>query len=196
MAVTFTTNIGLAKPTESELAKNWATSGFDKLCEDNNLQIIAKMNISLQTFTPSVKAQTSDPNLGVGTAKMDYIDVQNIIMGSFVITFTDPGVATGNGEIGIQLPEEVDNSFHTVGNAFNGAIGANSVVGNGYVQDGTSVPTSGAVALDVITISSVSYLRMITEPFAGKAARLVTSAQPFPPATTDRYSGFFCYRKL
>ncbi len=198
MAVTFTTNIGLAKPDETELAKQWATTGFDKLCEDNNLQIIDKMDVNLQTFNSTIKAQTADPSFGAGSAKMDYIDIQGIIMGTFVVTFTDPGVGTGNGEIGLSLPEEVDNSFHTVGNAFNGAIGINSVVGNGYVHDNSSVATSGAVALDLVTISSVSYIRMITEVFTApaKTSRLVTSSQPFAPATGDKYTGFFIYKKL
>jgi hypothetical protein len=196
MVVSFTTNIGLAKPTETELAAEWAR--FTKLQEDNNLQIIDKMDVNLQTYTPTIKAQTADPALGAGTAKMDYVDIQGIIMGSFIINFVDPGVGTGNGEIGLSLPEEVDNAFHTVGTAFSGVVGPNSVVGNGYIYDSSAVATSGAVALDVVTIASVSYLRMITEVFTApaKTSRLVTSSQPFAPATGDCYTGFFCYKKL
>lgn len=195
MAVSFTSNIGLAKPDEAELAANWAR--FTQLQDDNNDIIAAKMNISLQTWTPNLIAQTSNPNLGVGVAKGDYIDVDGIVMGNFVVPFTDPGVAAGSGEFGISLPQVFDSSFHTVGTALNGAVGPNSVVGNGFIYDATSVATSGAVALDAVTIGGVSYVRLITEVFTApaKTSRLVTNAQPFTPATGDAITGFFIYKK-
>jgi hypothetical protein len=196
MVVSFTANIGLAKPDETELAANWAR--FTQLQDDNNDLISANMNIALQTWTPSLIAQTANPNLGVGVAKGDYIDVNGIVMGNFVIPFTDPGVAAGTGEYGISLPQVFDGSFHTVGTALNGAVGGNSVVGNGFLYDSSSVATSGAVAFDAITIGgTTSYLRLITEVFTApaKTSRLVTNAQPFTPATGDAITGFFIFKK-
>lgn len=195
MVVSFTPNIGLAKPDATEIAEKWIN--FDKLQEDNNLQLIDKMDVNLQTWTPALIAATVNPNVGAGTRQGEYIDVQGIIMASFTIEFTDPGVAAGTGEFGISLPEEVDNSFHSVGTALTAAPGQYSCIGNGYIYDSSAVATSGAVALDVVTIASVSYVRFVTEVFTApaKTSRFQTNAQPMTPATGDVLNGFVIYKK-
>lgn len=196
MVVSFTANIGLAKPDEFELAANWAR--FSELQKDNNDILASKMDIVLQTYTPTIIGQTSNPSLGAGVAKGDYINFEGYVMGNFVIPFVDPGVAAGSGEFGIRLPLVVDNSYHTVGTALNGAVGTNSVIGNGYMYDSSAIVSSGAFAIDAVTIAGVSYARLITEIFSvpAKTARVITSSQPFVPATGDAYNGFFIYKKL
>lgn len=199
MVVSFTPNIGLAKPSEAELASDW--TGNTKLLEDNNLQIIDKMDIGLQTRVPTtVIAQTTNPNLGAGAATCEFVDIQGIVMGSFKVTFVDPGITAGSGEYGIELPFELDASFHAVGSALNAAPGQYSVIGNGYIYDSSAVATSGAVAIDAVTISpgsGKSFARLITEVFTapGKTSRLVTHAQPFTPANGDTLEGFFIFKK-
>jgi len=57
MAVTFTTNIGLAKPDKNEVAENWVN--VQNLQDDNNQIIIDKMDINLVSYTPNVIATTT-----------------------------------------------------------------------------------------------------------------------------------------
>ncbi len=195
MAVSFTSNIGLAKPDETELVRNWVN--FDQLQKDNNDQVAAKMNITLQTYNPSIIATTANPSIGSGVASGDYIDCDGIVMGNFRLTFVDPGVAAGTGEYAISMPQVFDSSFLTVGNSLTAAPGTNSVVGHGFLYDNSSVATSGSVALDAVTIGGVSYVRLIPEVYTApaKTSSLVTNALPFVPATGDTFSGFFIFKK-
>jgi hypothetical protein len=196
MAVSFTPNIGLAKPDGTELAANWTR--LTEIYTDNNGVLVTKMDLPIQVYTPTIIAQTSNPNTGVGVGTGSYIDFEGYIMGGFIIPFTDPGVAAGSGEYGIKLPAVVNNTFHTVGSALNGTVGLNSVIGNGYLNDLSSVATSGALALDAVTVTGISYARLITEVYTSptKTARLVTNSQPTTVATGDGITGFFVYKKL
>lgn len=198
MAVTFTPNIGLAKPTESELAKEWAQTGSSKLCEDNNLIIVDKTDINVITFTPTLIATTTAPTVGAGSRRIEYNDVQGIVFGSFIIDFLDPGITSGSGEYGISLPFPVDGTFHSVGTNLTGNAGQFSVVGEGYIYDASAIATSGAIALDVATIAGVSYLRMTTEVFTApaKTSRFVRDAMPYTLAHQDRWSGNFIYKRV
>lgn len=197
MVVSFTPNIGLAKPSEAELARNWVN--FDKLIEDNNVQIIDKMDVNLQTRVPTtIIAHTANPNVGAGNVQCEFVDLQAIVFGNFTVTWLDPGIAVGTGEYGIELPFELDASYHTVGNLLNNMPGSLSIIGHGYLYDSSNIATSGPVALDAITLSpgsGKSYARMLPEIFAGKTSRLVTSAQPFIPATGDVFQGSFLFKK-
>lgn len=197
MVVAFTSNIGLAKPDETEMAKNWAVS--TELQEDNNLIIIDQMDLVLTSYTPVLSAQTTPPNTGTtGTLLGEYQDLQGMIQGHFLITFGGTGITSGSGEYGISLPAVADNVFHTVGTAFNGAAGPNSVVGEGFVYDSSAAATSGHVALDLVTVGGVSYLRMLTPAHTvpAKTSRLFTNSMPFAMADQDRFIGNFCYKKL
>lgn len=193
MAVTFTTNIGLAMPDETEMSKEWARNS--KLAEDNNNIIADKMDITLTSYTPTLTAQTTPPSVGAGSIAGEYQDIEGFIMGGFVIKFTDPGVAVGSGEYAISLPFPVDGSFHSVGTAFNSTPGPFSVVGEGYFSDSSAVATSGSLALDVVTVTGVSYVRLLTQAFTGKTARFVTNTQPVAVATADRIIGNYFYKK-
>lgn len=197
MAVNFTTNLGLAKPTEAELARNWVN--FTDLVENNNDQIIDQMDVNLQTRVPTtIVAHTSNPSVGAGNVQCEFIDLQGIVLGSFIVTWTDPGIVVGSGEYGIELPFELDASYHTVGSLLNATPGNLSIIGQGYMYDSSAIATSGPVAMDAITLSpgsGKSYARFLPEIYAGKTVRVATNAQPFIPANGDRFVGNFVFKK-
>lgn len=195
MSVTFTTNIGLAKPTESELAKNWATA--TELADDNNQIIISKANIQVVSYAAVLIGPSTNPNVGAGSITAEYIDFQKIIFGEFVIKFTAPGVAdgTGTGAYGISLPFLADNTFHTVGSSLNDNPGNASCIGEGYFVDSSAVNTSGMCALDVITTGGVSYARMMPEAYTGKTVRFVGPSAPVALADGDGMTGSFIYKR-
>jgi len=193
MAVTFTSNIALAKPTETELADNWVNG--TKLMEDNNLIIIDKMDVVMTFYNPAFIAQTVNPNVGTGTRVGQWIDFQGFVIGQFVMSFFDAGIVPGTGEYGFALPFPADATFHSVGTALNNGVGTQSVIGEGYVYDNSSVGGSGTCAVDVVTVAGVSYARLIPETFTGKAAAVVGAASPFVPANNDKMGGSFMYKR-
>jgi hypothetical protein len=194
MGVTFTPNIGLAKPTDTELALNWART--QQLSDDNNLIIQDKTDIDLTVTTPAVIGATTNPNFGVGSAQLEYSRVQGFVFGTFVIAATDPGVApgTGVGAYGIALPFLADVTFHTVGAALTDVPGVASCIGEGYVLDASSIPFSGTFALDIVHIAGVAYLRMITEAYSGKTVHWLGPSAPNAIATGDSFTGTFMYK--
>ena len=193
MSVTFTTNIGLAKPDEAELAKNWAVG--TELASDNNAIVIDKMDIGITAYTPVLAAQTTAPTLGTGTSLGEYCEVQGFIFGNFRIEFLDAGITSGSGEYGISLPVPVNGTYHIVGAAFNESIGLNSVIGEAYIWDSSTVNGSGGAALDVVTVGGVSYARIVLETFVGKTSRVFRNANPWTLATGDKFLGQFFYKR-
>lgn len=193
MAVTFTPNLALAKPDQTELALNWARG--TKLQEDNNIIIAARAEKTLTAYTPTLIANTANPSIGAGTIKGEYQEIEGCIFGSFAIVFTDPGVAAGTGEYGISLPLPADGAFHSVGTTLTANPGAFSCIGEGYLLDASSVDLSGTVALDVTTIAGVSYVRLITSVFTGKTSRVYLPGQPYTVVTGDKMAGGFIYKK-
>lgn len=194
MVVNFTPNIGLAKPTTAEIAENW--TNFTQLQDDNNLIITDKMDIAAASYSPTVIATTTPPNLGTGTMKVEYWLHQGIVWGSFIVEFFDAGITVGNGEYGFALPFLVDNSFHAVGTALTAAPGQYSCIGEGYIYDSSAIATSGSVAIDAVTIGPTSYARLITEVFTApaKTSRVVRDSMPFAVANNDRFVFNFCYK--
>jgi hypothetical protein len=193
MAVTFTSNIGLAKPDDTELAKNWATA--TQLADDNNVIISAKTNIAVQTYSPAFIAQTVNPDTGNGTRRGEFQEYQGFIIGNFVIRMIDPGVATGTGEYGVSLPVPIDTSFHATGTSLTTLPGGFSCIGEGYISDGSITASFGTLALDAVVIAGVTYARMIFEAFASKTSALVRDGMPFAIATSDFIGGSFYYKK-
>lgn len=195
MVVNLTPNIGLAKPDDSELAKNWALA--TKLAEDNNIIMAAATEITTVSYSPTLNAQITPPSVGAGTRQGQYQDINGFIMGNFVIKFVDPGVSSGNGFYAVSLPVPADGSFHTIGNAFDTGTGSPSVIGEGYVLDISAASTSGTIALDLVTVGGVSYVRLLTEAFTSpaKTSRLFTNGMPYSLATGDAFCGSFFYKK-
>jgi hypothetical protein len=194
MVVAFTPNIGLAKPDESELASNWVNGS--ELVEDNNNIIIDEMDIVLTTYTPTFIGPTTNPNVGAGHIRGEYCKVNGYIFGTFVIRCTTPGVAagTGAGAYGISLPELADAVFHTVGTTLADTPGTASCIGEGYMTDSDSIPNSGTLALDLVHVGGVAYMRPITEAYAGKTVRWFGPTLPFTLATDDNLAGSFFYK--
>jgi hypothetical protein len=194
MAVTFTSNIGLAKPTESELALEWAR--ISELAEDNNAIIEDKTDIVFTSYTPTIIGSTTNPNVGAGSISGEYFEHEGWIWGSFAVLFLTPGISAGSGTgaYGITLPFPADGSFHTVGTSLSDQPGLISCIGEGHIIDNT-VANGGTVALDTVTIAGTGYARLITETFAGKTAAFVNPANPVVVDTNDRWSASFFYKK-
>lgn len=193
MAVTFTTNIGLAKPDDTELAKKWTL--IDNLQDANNTIIENATNFPLNAYTPAIIAQTTVPNVGAGKVRGEYQIQAGFVWGSFVIEFLNPGVVAGVGEFAFGLPMAIDQSFHTVDTAFGGLAGVASTIGEGYLYDDSSVANSGHCCVQPLVISGVSYVRLATEGISGKTITWLTAAQPYVPATLDHFAGSFFYKK-
>lgn len=195
MVVNLTSNIQLAKPDNNEIAKDWAQ--LDEWQRYNNNIIEDKTDINLTSYTPVLAAQTTAPSFGAGVARGEYQDIQGFIVGTFVIEFLDPGVSVGSGEYGFSLPFTCDNTYHQVGTAFNNATGANSCIGEGYIFDNSNASLSGPVALDVVTVTGVSYARVITGTFAApvKTSRVYRDGMPSNLGTLDRITGSFFYKR-
>jgi hypothetical protein len=198
VAVSQTTYIALNKPDDTELAKNWAR--LTQLQDDNNTKIETGINVPLTAYTPVLTAATTAPNMGTGVgagAVGQYQNYNGIIQGSFVCSFVDTGVAVGSGEYAVSLPFPVDATFHSVGTSFAATPGSFSVVGEGYYLDISAVATSGSAAIDVVTVSGVSYVRFLTEVHTtpAKTSRLFKDSMPFAVATGDCLSGNFIYKK-
>lgn len=192
MAVTFTSNIALAKPDKTEIAKNWVTGPL--LQDDNNVIIVAQTNLPLITYTPVITAATP-PNMGTGFSQGEYQDIQGIIFGTFTLEFFDAGIVAGVGEWGVSLPVPADGAFHSVASAINSTPGQFDVIGEGYLYDNSSVGASGSVALDLATVGGISYVRMLVEAYATKTARIYQAGTPFTVATNDKFVGSFIYKK-
>jgi hypothetical protein len=193
MGVTFTSNVGLAKPDETELAENWVNG--PNLQDDNNQILIAQTNIPLNTYTPTLKAQTTDPTTSGGTIiQGEYQDIQGIVTGTFRFLFVT-GVTVGSGEYGVSLPFPADATYHSVGTAFNHAVGGLSIIGEGYIHQGSTVNNSGSIALDVVTVGGVSYARLLFENFAGKTSRVIRDTQPWSIANGNNWHASFMYKK-
>lgn len=195
MAVTFTPNIGLAKPDETELGKNWATAIH--LAQDNNNILKPKMDLVIQSYTPTFIGPTTNPSVGSGSIVGEYYEFMGFIFGTFVIKCLDPGVAVGSGtgSYGISLPINADSTFHTLGASLNDNPGAANCVGEAYITDASAIATSGTAALDIIVTGGIQYFRPIPEAYTGKTNRFFGPTFPFSLATGDACSGSFLYKK-
>lgn len=195
MAVSFTPNIGLAKPDKTELGLEWARN--TKLAEDNNLIIVDKMDVNFLSYTPTFVGPTTNPNVGAGSISGEYFEIAGYIFGSFVVRILTPGFAdgTGVGSYGIKLPTLVDTAFHTVGTNLDDTVGALSCIGEGYLRDSSANNTTGTLALDVVQFGGNAYARMITDAIVGKTSRTFSPGSPFSLADSDRFSGSFFYKK-
>lgn len=193
--VSFTSNISLAKPTNSELAKNWI-EGLEYQATNDSI-ITDVTDINFQSYTPTLIATTTPPGVGAGRIVGEYQEVESIIIGEFVVEFTDPGIVAGSGEFAVSLPAVADSSFHTVGSSLTAATGVNSIIGEGYVFDNSNVSLSGSVALDLVTITGVSYVRLVTETFVApvKTNRVFAAGMPSNIATADKWVGSFIYKR-
>jgi hypothetical protein len=195
MSVFFTNNIGLAKPDNQELAKEWVT--VSNLMDDNNVIIETKANLTFQSYIPTFVGTTTNPNVGAGFVSGEYVEIQGFIYGSFIIRFIDPGTSAGSGTggYGISLPVNADPVFHTIDATLSDNPGFASCVGEGFIVDASSTTNTGTIALDLVQPAGTTYLRMITETFTGKTQKFFLPGQPFTFADQDRITGTFFYKK-
>lgn len=194
MAVSFTSNILLAKPDETELALNWARG--TQLADDNNNIVEDETEVNYTSYAATVICNTTNPVVGAGFIHAQYQQRGKYVFGNVSILFLDPGVVagTGTGGYGISLPFVADNVFHTVATALTDVPGIASGIGEGHIVDSSTVANNMNCALDVATIGGVSYARIVTETFVGKTNGLFIPTQPFTIATNDRISIQYVYK--
>lgn len=196
MAVTFTPNIGLAKPAEIELAREWVNAA--DLSDDNNLICETKMNIAntVVSSNPIIGA-TTNPAVGAnGSSLLEWIKVQGFIFGTFVITAAGVGVSAGSGTgaYGIKLPELADATFHTVATSLADTPGVASCIGEAHLTVAASVATSQTLAIDIMHLTGIAYMRLITEAYTSKTQRWVGPTFPSTLAAGDKMVGSFFYK--
>lgn len=197
MGVTFTPNMGFAKPDSADLAENWVNG--PNYNDDNNQILLTNTPYVLTTYVPTLIGTTTPPSVGAGVLKGQYTDHLGLIRGQVKLQFIDPGVSVGLGDWGFKLPVPVDPSYHIVGTALadsgSNLVGQLSCIGEGYLHDASTPANCSTVAVDCVTIAGISYARLVTEAVAGKGSRLVGSTSPFVVATTDNISFNFFYKK-
>lgn len=195
MVVNFTPNIGLAKPSESELAENWAS--LTQLADDNNVIIEDVTDVNLISYTPTMIGSTTNPNVGAGSLLGEYCVVQGYVWGNFVIRFLDPGISSGSGAggYGISLPLPADTTFHFSEATLTDQPGFAACIGEGHYVDSSAVTNCGEFAIDLTTFGGVSYARIVTETYLAKTSRMFIPGDPFSFADNDRITGQFFYKK-
>ncbi len=193
MVVNFTTYANLAKPSESELALNWTR--VQDLQEDNNLEIEARANVDNVSYTPTVISAGTQPNLGTGFAAYgEYRNLNGFILGGFRVDIGSSPSA-GTGIYAFSLPFVADSVFHAVNTNINALPGDFDVIGTGYMFDTSTLNTSGPAALDILTVSGVSYVRFLVSTFTGKSSYALSPGVPFTIAQSDSFNGSFAYKR-
>jgi hypothetical protein len=195
MTVTFTPNIDLAKPDKDEDAKDWVLNSVDH-SEDNNDKFNTAAQLPISTYTVTLKAETTNPNIGnTGTTFGRYTVIRGWVLGFFIIRINGTGITNGTGIYGVNLPTNADSSFHSIATGLSVNAGDQHVVGEGFLRDVSSVTTSGTCAMDLATHSSATHVRFLLESYVGKTSRLFNDGDPFSLADGDRLTGNFFYKQ-
>lgn len=131
MTVNFTTNLGLAKPTQDEIARLWAEDP-PALAADNNEILNPLIDRTIQTYVVDVTADTTNPDLGSGGVNkgrfraMRLGSLEIIVTGEFAIRIgssPDPGLGVYN----FTLPVRINGNFHRT----SGVAGNADIIGEG-----------------------------------------------------------------
>lgn len=191
MTVTFTSNLGLAKPDVEEVARNWVR--FTELELDNKNAINDYLgDLSFQTYVPLLQATTSQPSLGTSDERRDgyFVELPNgFVFGGFILQFGS-GLNIGSGFYSITLPSLPDATFHEISS---GTAGDGDVIGQGSVRDANTATNSQTFALELVSFSgNTQNMRMYTE--ATATSRWVSHNVPFTFAGGDTMNGNFCYK--
>jgi hypothetical protein len=194
MTVNLTTNLGLRKPTQDEIARLWEA---DDLSEDNNSDFNAAKPNDL-SYSANGFIGGSQINFGTGGTLNHGLYVRmpgDFIFGWFVRVFGSSGVSVPAGDaILIELPVPADTTFHNESAIENGIVGTFDIIGEGFVRDNSDVANSMLFALDLVHISGVSYARPCTESYTGKTQRFLDTADPVAWAASDSITGNFFYK--
>lgn len=194
MVVSFTPNIGLAKPDLSELANNWAVG--TKLAEDNNIILTQKMTFNTSSYTPVLTLAGAVQSLGTsGVATGSYYEFNGWIHGSFIYTRGTgvSGITGSTNLLGISLPVPVNGTYHRVGSSFTNQPADCDVLGSGYYLCSTDVNKSSGGAIDVIFSSGTYYARMYCEQTTGIPFILDGNNSLFAPG--DGFTANFFYKR-
>jgi hypothetical protein len=192
-----TPNLGLLTPAASAIARLWSSdpvTAADAIAEQNNNVINQVLNlVELDTYSPSLTATTTNPNLGAdGTTAGTYLELPGgFILGYFTIVFSGAGAAAGTGTYLVSLPVALDTTFHS------SSIGGGTVhdiLGKFTLRDGSTDLTSMTGIVRRALAAETTLVRLTPEGFSGKAADEVTSSSPFTWASGDALSGNFVYK--
>lgn len=184
MTVNFTTNIGLAQPDTTEIARLWEDT--DKLEEDNKKAINTYIgDIDPVIYTPTF-AQSGTGHTVTGFSKIEgwYVTLPGkLVMGGFVIicnSSISPGTVSGDYLFG--LPSSIDTAFYQ-------QSGFGEVIGQGFVRDQSSFSNSMTVSCGMFTTSN-SLFRLLMERGLN---RVFGYNDPFILGVDDSISASFCY---
>lgn len=194
MVVSFTPNIGLAKPDLSELAKDWAVG--NKLAEDNNNILTTKMTFTPVSYTPVLTlAGVVQANGTAPIVSGAYYEYNGWIYGTFVyVRGTGVSGITGSTNVlGISLPVPVSGAYHRIGGSFTSQPGDCDILGEGYYLTFLDVAKSGGGAIDCVFNAGTYYARMYCEQTPGVPFILDGNNGLFAPG--DGFSTNFLYKK-
>lgn len=197
MAVDLTTIFGLKKPDDTEIARLWA----DDEDPDTTLDAIAKFNDDLireilsnsrpTTYTPSLTADVTNPNLGSqGTSEGLYTLLpNNFVNGMFKIRADGSGINAGSGTYRISLPFDIDSSFHIITTSGNAVF---PILGWMRANDNNDETTARQFVLRDAGLSD----RVVPYPerFTGKTVEAHTNSSPFVLQVQDVFFGQFFYK--
>lgn len=202
MAVNFTPNLGLAKPTGVEKARKWVdvdTPG--KLADLNNTLLNDNvLSQPLLSYTPELINSAGSLVLGSGNVKAGRymylpapVSIPRFVMGwfSFQVTGTVNVVA---GDYIATLPTLVDLAFHLdVGDG----VAITEVIGEGKIKDDSSQANSMNVAMLLRdNTGGVGRALFFLETYTGKGVNddFMFAGVPFTLASGDRIAGNFLYK--
>lgn len=142
----------------------------------------------VNTYTPVLSADTTDPSLGAGTSEGWWVKFGNLIIAWGIITF-GAGASAGSGNYRITLPTPVE-----VLSPLN-YVGSGPILGYGLLRDNSALSTSSrTTAIQLVesfdAIVGTGQFRMY---LLDGAAIVVDNSNPFVWADSDRISFHVIY---
>lgn len=185
MTVSFTPNLGLAKPTADEIARLWTDEDQLELANKNALNTyLDPVAEGFQTYFPQIIQMT---NIGDTERLGWYVLLPgDLVYGGFIFRLGS-GVAFSDNFLDFVLPFDTDTSFHDVST---GAAATGDIVGTLTMRDNSSISNTQTAALELF--ENRGYTRGYTED--NSATRWVRDDVPFTFEENDAIAGSFWFK--
>lgn len=111
------------------------------------------IGLAATAWTPALTGTTTNPTLGSGgnfTQSGFYYRVGKLVYASATLRFGTAGVSAGSGDYRISLPVAASASL-----AAAGTLGGAAIIGSGIVRDNSAVSASRAVAVQLVSSTTV-----------------------------------------